>query len=781
MSPGLRGAPAGPEVQERTILLSEPRAGMCGDRAKGMAATARGPGGMVQTEERVGPHGGSYSLKKVMGRGVGEGMQAFLFLVRLVGLLSLTSRFLATSALQEGLPESVVEALLRPSHVRERLAGLQVRGSNFTLGNMPFLILSGTIHYFRVPRDYWKDSLLKLKACGFNTVTTHVPWNLHEPRRGQFHYSGNLDLIAFISLASEVDLWVILCVGPYIGSDLDLGGLPSWLLKDSHMKLRTTHKGFTAAVNHYFDDLIPRIRGFQFQEEGPIIAVQMENEYGSYNLDKRYMPYIKNALLSRGIKTMLMTADTGQGLLKGHTPTVFATLHMKSIRQKTYEHLSSAQGPGPVMMMVYTARSLDGWGTSRNTLDLHMLMESVREMLKLRFSLNFYMFHGGTNFGFMGGAAFPGHRLPMVTSYDYGALLTEDGDYTPEYLVFQEFFRPDAGAGDSGCTSPAPPSVETRGSRTSPEPQDAREILTNRAPGPGLWVQEDSLPLVPAPMDHPWCWAGWLGVAEEVPSYQHQDRRPKDMYAPLAAGHFISLWDTLIHQDDEPVRSTGPLSMEQLSVNEGSGQSAGYILYETVITRGGVLNSDGHVKDRGQVFLDDKYIGVLDDAHQKLTLPSDRYKEFLMLRILVENQGRLASGTSMNQERKGLTGNIYLNGSPLRKFKIYSLEMQNKFIQRKLPNIWKPSFLHAVGPAFFLAFLRVGSQPKDTFMSLQGWTKGVVFINGQNLGRYWNLGPQETLYVPGPWLKPGLNEIIVFEEFKSTLLIYFTNTSQLGY
>ncbi|XP_024831715.1 beta-galactosidase-1-like protein 2 isoform X1 [Bos taurus] len=666
MSPGLRGAPAGPEVQERTILLSEPRAGM---------------------------------------------MQAFLFLVRLAGLLSLTSRFLVTSALQEGLPESVVEALLRPSHVSERLVGLQVRGSNFTLGNMPFLILSGTIHYFRVPRDYWKDSLLKLKACGFNTVTTHVPWNLHEPRRGQFHYSGNLDLIAFISLASEVDLWVILCVGPYIGSDLDLGGLPSWLLKDSHMKLRTTHKGFTAAVNRYFDDLIPKIRGFQFQEEGPIIAMQMENEYGSYNLDKRYMPYIKNALLSRGIKTMLMTADTGQGLLKGHTPTVFATLHMKSIRQKTYEHLSSAQGPGPVMMTVYTARSLDGWGTPRNTLDLHMLMESVREMLKLRFSLNFYMFHGGTNFGFTGGAAFPGHRLPMVTSYDYGALLTEDGGYTPEYLVFQEFFRPDAG----------------------------------------------------------------------VPSFQHQDHRPKDTYAPLAAGHFISLWDTLIHQDDEPVRSTGPLSMEQLSVNEGSGQSAGYILYETVITRGGILNSDGHVKDRGQVFLDDKYIGVLDDTHQKLTLPSDHYKEFLTLRILVENQGRLASGTSMNQERKGLTGNIYLNGSPLRKFKIYSLEMQNKFIQRKLPNIWKPSFLHTVGPAFFLALLRVGSQPKDTFMSLQGWTKGVVFINGQNLGRYWNVGPQETLYVPGPWLKPGLNEIIVFEEFKSTLLIYFTNTSQLGY
>uniref|UniRef100_A0A8C0ACX5 Beta-galactosidase n=1 Tax=Bos mutus grunniens TaxID=30521 RepID=A0A8C0ACX5_BOSMU len=628
-----------------------------------------------------------------MGRGVGEGLGA-------VG---------RDDWGPEARPAGVLCWTLSPeSHsagkcLCERLVGLQVRGSNFTLGNMPFLILSGTIHYFRVPRDYWKDSLLKLKACGFNTVTTHVPWNLHEPRRGQFHYSGNLDLIAFISLASEVDLWVILCVGPYIGSDLDLGGLPSWLLKDSHMKLRTTHKGFTAAVNHYFDDLIPKIRGFQFQEEGPIIAMQMENEYGSYNLDKRYMPYIKNVSapsFSSVFTYFSHFADSwskhpeqlsSQGTVRD---AVFVSNGCRTFK------CQSLTGPGPVMMTVYTARSLDGWGTPRNTLDLHMLMESVREMLKLRFSLNFYMFHGGTNFGFMGGAAFPGHRLPMVTSYDYGALLTEDGGYTPEYLVFQEFFRPDAG------TRPA----------------------LQRALGCG------------------------------------------------GRGADVVLGGVQL----EPVRSTGPLSMEQLSVNEGSGQSAGYILYETVITRGGVLNSDGHVKDRGQVFLDDKYIGVLDDAHQKLTLPSDHYKEFLTLRILVENQGRLASGTSMNQERKGLTGNIYLNGSPLRKFKIYSLEMQNKFTQRKLPNIWKPSFLHTVGPAFFLALLRVGSQPKDTFMSLQGWTKGVVFINGQNLGRYWNVGPQETLYVPGPWLKPGLNEIIVFEEFKSTLLIYFTNTSQLG-
>ncbi|XP_057605433.1 beta-galactosidase-1-like protein 2 [Hippopotamus amphibius kiboko] len=628
-------------------------------------------------------------------------MQAFL--VRLVGLLG-TSGLLVMH--QGGSSERVAQAFLRPSQIKDRHVGLQVKDSNFTLGHFPFLILSGTIHYFRVPRDYWRDSLLKLKACGFNTVTTHVPWNLHEPRRGHFRYTGNLDLIAFISLASEVDLWVILCLGPYIGSDLDLGGLPSWLLQDSKMRLRTTYKGFTKAVNHYFDDLIPRILSFQFQEDGPIIAVQMENEYGSYKTDKRYMPYIKKALVTRGIRTMLMTADTGGELMRGYVKNVFATVHLKNIKKATYENLYSIQGASPVMMTVYTAKSFDVWGSPRNTLDLHLLMKDVREMFQLRFSLNFYMFHGGTNFGFMGGSASSNVYLPMVTSYDYGALLTEDGAYTPEYLTFQEFFQ----------------------------------------------------------------------SVTDVPSFWKPENRPKVVYQSVAATYFISLWDILPYMD-KPIRSTRPISMEQLSVNEGSGQSFGYILYETVITSGGLLTSDGHVKDRGQVFLDDKYIGVLDHAHQQLT----GYKDYLTLRILVENQGRRAYGPDINQERKGLIGDVYLGSSPLRKFKIYSLEMQGKFVQRGLPNIWRQTLFQPHGPAFFLALLRLGSHPEDTFINMKGWTKGVVFINGQNLGRYWNIGPQETLYLPGPWLQPGLNEIVVFEEFKSNLMIQFTDSSQLGY
>ncbi|EPY82868.1 hypothetical protein CB1_000614013 [Camelus ferus] len=495
-------------------------------------------------------------------------------LVRLVALLGLMSRLLETSALTGAPWGRASRVFLSPSQVKDRRLGLKVKDSNFTLGGFPSLILAGTIHYFRVPKEYWRDRLLKLKACGFNTVTT-----------------------VFISMALEVDLWVILCPGPYIGSDLDLGGLPSWLLRDPKMKLRTTYKGFTKAVNHYFDELIPRIVSLQVQEDGPIIAVQLENEYGSYHMDKKYMPYVKKALVTRGVKTLLMTADTGQDLTGGHVknaaapecwppapsssvlawagpgqskPYVLATLHLRSINKATYETLSSFQGPSPVLMTVYTASAPDGWGALRHSLDPHLVMRDAREMLAFRFSLNFYMFHGGTNFGFMGGSAPLHNYLSTVTSY---------GKSWPPAAACLFIF--------SSCSAPSVVLLDC------------------------LWAHRGT---------------EWLAVSVSVMRQWSQ--------AP-------------------PTLSAKPVSMEKLSVNQGSGQSSGYILYETAISSGGLLTSRGHVQDRGQVFLDNLYIGVLDHASTELTLPrrSD-YEGSQMLRILVENQGRLAYGPDINKERK---------------------------------------------------------------------------------------------------------------------------------
>uniref|UniRef100_M3YD52 Beta-galactosidase-1-like protein 2 n=1 Tax=Mustela putorius furo TaxID=9669 RepID=M3YD52_MUSPF len=253
------------------------------------------------------------------------------------------------------------------------------------------------------------------------------------------------------------------------------------------------------------------------------------------------------------------------------------------------------------------------------------------------------------------------------------------------------------------------------------------------------------------------------------------------VYKSVITEYYMSLWDVMPYLG-EPISSVKPICMEELSVNQGNGQSYGYILYETVITTSGLLTTKNHVKDRGQVFLDENFLGIFDRSTDQLTIPKKMvYNDNPTLRILVENQGRLAYGQDINKERKGLIGDIYLNKSPLRNFKIHSLDMKTKFIQRDLPNIWKPAVFKHQGPAFFLGILRIGNDPRDTFIKMEGWTKGVIFVNGKNLGRYWNIGPQETFYLPGPWLRPGSNEIIVFEEFKPGLEIQFTNISRLGY
>uniref|UniRef100_A0A2R9BK53 Galactosidase beta 1 like 3 n=1 Tax=Pan paniscus TaxID=9597 RepID=A0A2R9BK53_PANPA len=238
---------------------------------------------------------------------------------------------------------------LTPLELKNRSVGLGTESTgrgkpHFTLEGHKFLIFGGSIHYFRVPREYWRDRLLKLKACGFNTVTTYVPWNLHEPERGKFDFSGNLDLEAFVLMAAEIGLWVILRPGPYICSEMDLGGLPSWLLQDPRLLLRTTNKSFIEAVEKYFDHLIPRVIPLQYRQGGPVIAVQVENEYGSFNKDKTYMPYLHKALLRRGIVELLLTSDGEKHVLSGHTKGVLAAINLQKLHQDTFNQLHKIQG-----------------------------------------------------------------------------------------------------------------------------------------------------------------------------------------------------------------------------------------------------------------------------------------------------------------------------------------------------------------------------------------------------------------------------------------------------
>uniref|UniRef100_A0A8I4A039 Beta-galactosidase n=1 Tax=Callithrix jacchus TaxID=9483 RepID=A0A8I4A039_CALJA len=596
---------------------------------------------------------------------------------------------------------------LVPLWLRHRHLGLQAKGWNFMLEDSTFWIFGGSIHYFRVPKEYWRDRLLKMKACGLNTLTTYVPWNLHEPERGKFDFSGNLDLEAFILMASEIGLWVILRPGPYICSEIDLGGLPSWLLQDPGMRLRTTYKGFTEAVDLYFDHLMSRVVPLQYKRGGPIIAVQVENEYGSYNKDPAYMPYVKKALEDRGIVELLLTSDNKDGLSKGIVHGVLATINLQSTHelQLLTTFLFNVQGTQPKMVMEYWTGWFDSWGGPHNILDSSEVLKTVSAIVDAGSSINLYMFHGGTNFGFMNGAMHFHDYKSDVTSYDYDAVLTEAGDYTAKYMKLRDFFGSISG-----------------------------------------------IPLPPPP-----------------------DLIPKMSHEPITPVLYLSLWDALKYMG-EPIKSEKPINMENLPVNGGNGQSFGYILYETNIASSGILS--GRVRDRGQVFVNTVSIGFLDYKTTKIAVPL--IQGYTVLRILVENRGRVNYGENIDDQRKGLIGNLYLNDSPLKKFRIYSLDMKKSFFQRFGPDKWSSLPETPTFPAFFLSSLSITSTPCDTFLKLEGWEKGVVFINGQNLGRYWNIGPQKTLYLPGPWLSSGINQVIVFEEMMAGPALQFTESPHLG-
>ncbi|KAJ8280374.1 hypothetical protein GJAV_G00053770 [Gymnothorax javanicus] len=590
---------------------------------------------------------------------------------------------------------------------RRRKEGLSANSSQFTLNGDPLRILGGSAHYFHIPRAHWKDRLLKMKACGLNTLTTYVPWNMHEPEKGKFTFQNQLDLEAYIRLAEEVGLWVILRPGPYICAEWDLGGLPSWLLRDKNMRLRTTYPGFTTAVDSFFDELIPRVAPLQYMRGGPIIACQVENEYGSYAKDDHYMAFIKEAFLSRGIGELLMTSDNREGLKCGGVAGALKTINLQRMTPGIVNYLGHMQVGKPKMVMEYWCGWFDVWGEPHHVFPAEDMVPVVKKLLKQGMSINLYMFHGGTNFGFMSGAVDQGVYKALVSSYDYDAPLSEAGDCTPKYYQLRELFSQ---------------------------------------------YHSGTLPEEPTPQ--------WRKV-----------------YEPVIVDKHLSLWETLKFAE-EPFISETAVNMENLPVNNGNGQSYGYTLYETTVTNGGVLNSRNNILDRALVFVDGVCIGVLDYKTVELAVPDGKGDQKLSL--LVENCGRVNYGRTMDEQRKGLVGQIILNNSPLKNFTTYSLDMKTNFIYGLRGANWHSLTKKLTYPGFFQGLLKEDGIPTDTFLKLPGWGKGVVFINGQNLGRYWSIGPQQTLHLPGPWLHSGVNQVVVFEEREAGDRIQFFNSPELG-
>jgi beta-galactosidase len=577
-----------------------------------------------------------------------------------------------------------------------------INGPQFEQDGQPIRILAGAMHYFRVMPEYWRDRLLKLKAMGLNTVETYVCWNLHEPKPGRFDFTGRLDLPAYIRLAAELGLMVIVRPGPYICSEWDFGGLPSWLLKDPAMRVRCAYPPYLKAVDRFYDTLIPLLAPLTVSRGGPIIAVQIENEYGSYGNDKTYLRHLQDGLIRRGIDCLLFTSDgpTDSMLTGGTLPGVFKVVNFGSRATQAFTKLRQHQPDRPVMCGEFWNGWFDHWGAAHHKRDAAEAASELDAMLGEGGSVSFYMFHGGTNFGFMSGANHDGKNFtPDVTSYDYGAPLNEYGEPTPKYFAF-------------------------------------RDVIRKHVPGP-------ELPL-PAPV-----------LRKAYGTVELKDS------VPLLAG---------LDRLSKPVKSPTPLPMEAV------GQDYGFILYRTRVDgpreKAKLVLQDCH--DRALIFVDGEYKGVIDRNGEEPPIELEFGAGTFQLDILVEAIARINYGPWLH-DRKGITEGARLGYLFLFDWTIYPLP---------LDNIRKVKFgtpAAAAGPVFHRGTFKV-DEPADTFLALPGWTKGVAWLNGFNLGRYWEAkGPQHTLYVPAPLLKKGRNELVILELHGTTSgTVEFRDTPDLG-
>ena len=312
---------------------------------------------------------------------------------------------------------------------------------NFYLNGEPFQIISGACHYFRIVPEYWRDRLEKLKNLGCNTVETYIPWNFHEPEKGNFLWDGMRDICRFIETATELGLYIIVRPSPYICAEWEFGGLPAWLLKDRTIRLRCCHEPYLQAVREYYNVLMPKLVPYQIDRGGNIILMQLENEYGYYGNDTAYLEFLRDTMRELGVTVPFVTSDgpwNENGFKSGMVEGALPTGNFGSNVAEQFEVMKQYIGEEkPLMCMEFWVGWFDAWGDDiHHTSNLSQNKKDLEDLLRLG-HLNFYMYQGGTNFGFMSGRN-GGSKTADVTSYDYDAILTEDGQITEKYLAFQE-------------------------------------------------------------------------------------------------------------------------------------------------------------------------------------------------------------------------------------------------------------------------------------------------------------------------------------------------------
>lgn len=564
----------------------------------------------------------------------------------------------------------------------QRKHTFELSKTEFLLDGKPFQIISGEMHPARIPREYWKHRIQMAKAMGCNTVAAYVFWNYHEQEPGHFDFSsGNHNIAEFIQLAQEEGMWVLLRPGPYVCAEWEFGGLPPYLLRTPDIKVRCMDPRYMEAVERYVSAVATQVKPLLVSQGGPVIMVQVENEYGSYGNDKQYLRRLKELWQQNGIDVPFYTADGPTAFMLEAGTVDSAAIGLDSGSSDADFAAANRQNPD---VPAFSSESYPGWlthwGEKWAKPDPAGILREVKFLMDKQHSFNLYVIHGGTNFGFSAGANAGGKGYePDLTSYDYDAPINEQGNATPKYMELRKLIASYSGKAPRKIPAPIPT------------------------------ITFPAIPLIP----------------------------------------FTSVWEHL----PQAVPSVQPKTFEAY------GQDYGFMLYRTTLIghKSGKMQIT-ELHDYATVFLNGQYIGKIDRrlGESSIDLPKTAVKD-PVLEILVEGMGRINFAQQLI-DRKGITDRVTLNGMTLMNWEVFGLPMTEQYVQE----------LKATGgtqerPGQFLKGTFKLSRLGDTYIDVSGLKKGVIWVNGHNLGRYWEIGPQKRLYCPAPWLKKGTNEIVVFD------------------
>ena len=595
--------------------------------------------------------------------------------------------------------------LATPLSAANKPGSFRVGDKTFLLNDKPFVVKAAEVHYPRIPREYWEQRIQMCKALGMNTLCIYVFWNFHEPQMDNFLFTGQNDVAAFCRLAQKNGMYVIVRPGPYACAEWEMGGLPWWLLKKKDIRLREQDPFFMERAEKFETKLAEQLRDLTIQKGGPIIMVQVENEYGSYGEDKPYMSAMRDIIRKawQAPDLTLFQCDWSSNFTKNGLDDLTWTMNFGTGANidNEFKKLGQLRPNSPKMCSEFWSGWFDKWGGRHETRGAEAMVDGIAQMLERGISFSLYMTHGGTSWGHWAGANSPGFA-PDVTSYDYDAPINEAGQVTDKFWKLRKAMEKYSGDWD---------------------------------PVAQKWVGSKKLPAVPK--EYP---------TIAIPKFELKE------FAPIMKGF------------DKVAKNTSLKTFEEMDFGWGA------MLYTTELPEipvQSILKMEAH--DYAQVFVDGKLVGKLDRVKHETSLILPAVKAGQSLSILVEGMGRINFGRAI-KDFKGIVSDVTLTAEvnaietswKPRSWSMYTIPDDYAIAKNALEGQVQEVNPPYSGIGYYRGYFNL-KKVGDTFLNLENWGKGQVYVNGHAVGRHWYIGPQQTLYVPGCWLKKGQNEVIVLD------------------